>query len=118
MDSSVQAAVLLLEDQALVALYVEELLQQAGFEHIATYSSCAAAKEWLQENTPKLAIIETRVRDGACDGIAAALAQKGIPFVVHSGECAGRAKMPEKCRWIEKPCDPEEFLEAIKVCSH
>jgi DNA-binding NarL/FixJ family response regulator len=76
MENPGHEPVLLLEDQALIAIYMEELLHEAGFDNISTLSSCAAAAEWLQKNTPGLAVIETRLRDEPCDAIAAVLNQR------------------------------------------
>lgn len=119
MENPGHEPVLLLEDQALIAIYIEELLHQAGFDNISTHSSCAAAAEWLQKNTPKLAVIETRLRDEPCDAIAAVLNQRGVPYIVHSVERDGSGNHPymgTKCRWIDKPCDPDEFVKAVKEC--
>jgi DNA-binding response OmpR family regulator len=119
MDASVGQAVLLLEDEALIAMDVEELLHKAGFSNILTHSSCADAKEWLQDNKPAFAVIETRLRDGPCDEIARFLAQHGVQFVVHSTERdnAGNYKgMSARCSWVEKPCDPDEFLMVVRKC--
>jgi DNA-binding response OmpR family regulator len=115
MDTYVGDAVLLLEDQPLIALDVEELLQEAGFSNISTYSSCAAAKEWLQTNKPTLAVIETRLTDGLSDEIACLLARQGTQFVVHSADTdkAGRYEaLSARCTWVEKPCDPAKLLNA------
>ena len=112
--------VLLLENEALIAIYMEDLLREAGYEAISTHSSCVDARDWLAENTPILAIIETRLRDGPCDEIAATLAQREIPYIVHSVErdAVGRhPMMRSKCKWLDKPCDPREFLEAVKDCT-
>jgi DNA-binding response OmpR family regulator len=119
MQNSWREPVLLLEDQALIAIYVEDLLREAGFRNVATHSSCAAATEWLQANTPKLAVIETKLGDGSCDDIAAVLVQRGVPFVVHSVERDHQGRHPTmnaKCRWIDKPCDPKRFITAVKEC--
>ncbi len=112
-------AVLLLEDQALIALYMEELLQQAGFPFVNICSSCSAAASWLEAHTPELAVIETRLRDGSSDSIAVALAARGIPYIIHSGDSDQKGDHPlmeSKCRWITKPCNPDDFLDAVREC--
>jgi DNA-binding response OmpR family regulator len=117
MDAKLGAAVLLLEDQPLIAMDVEELLQQAGFSSILTYSSCAAAREWLQQNEPTFAVIETGLRDGSCEEIACLLVQRGIRFVVHSADPdnAGKYKgLSARCSWMEKPCNHEDFLAVVR----
>lgn len=99
---------------------VEELLQQAGFSNILTYSSCGAAKEWLQQNEPTFAVIETVLRDGSCDEIACFLVQRDIRFVVHSADPdnAGEDKgLSARCSWIEKPCNHEDFLAVVRKCA-
>jgi ActR/RegA family two-component response regulator len=111
--------VLLLEDQALIAIYVEELLHQAGIDSVDTISSCSDAEKWLQRNTPDFAIIETRLRDGKCDAIASLLEQRKIPYVVHTADGHGRASASVKQRsrrWLSKPCDADDFLAAITEC--
>jgi DNA-binding NtrC family response regulator len=111
--------VLVLEDQALIALYMEELLRQAGFRHIATYSSCRDAMRWLEEGNPEFAVLETRLRDGGSEKIAETLSERGIPFVIHSVESEtpdGHPEMEMRHRWIEKPCCPEDFIQAVNDC--
>ena len=111
--------VLLLEDQALIAIYVEELLLQAGFETVMTFSSRVAATNWLRGYTPELAIIEARLRDGPCDDIATLLVERDVPYIVHSGERDGDGDHPlmnGKCKWIDKPSHPDVLIKAIKEC--
>jgi DNA-binding NarL/FixJ family response regulator len=108
---------MLLEDQALIAIDIEEMLNAAGFEAINTFSSCSAAAEWLEKHTPELAVIETRLTDGYSDEIADTLTARGVPYIVHSGEDESaneRLKMQRRSMWISKPCDPEKFLEAVR----
>ncbi len=44
---------LVLEDQALIVMDLEASFETAGFE-VVSISACAAASEWLRENTPTL----------------------------------------------------------------
>ena len=112
--------VLLLEDQALIAIYVEELLHQACFQTVNTVSSCLAAAEWLQSHTPGLAVIETRLRDGQCDAVAQMLESRGVPYLVHTaGSERGdpsHGSLQQTCAWLPKPCDPDDFHAAIRHC--
>jgi DNA-binding NtrC family response regulator len=113
--------VMILEEQALITLYVEELVRQAEYSDIVSFPSCAEAIGWLSDNTPLLAIVETRVRDGKCGDVVDILVKRGVPYIVHSVERQGlghEAGMAGTCRWIDKPCDPDDFIEAIKQCVH
>ena len=114
-----RSVALLLEEQALIALDIEGLLQKAGFEEVVALASCAAAAAWLGDQTPDLAVIETRLRDGFSGPIAEILSERGIPFIVHSADadCAGNySQMSHHFKWITKPCDPDEFLAAVEDC--
>ncbi len=116
----VEVNILVLEDQALIAIYVEELLHQAGFRTVNTLSSCSAAAEWLQSHTPGLAIIETRLRDGQCDAVAQMLESRGVPYLVHTAgsgrDDPGQNPFWQTCAWLPKPCDPDDFLAAVRHC--
>lgn len=113
------ATVLLLEDQALIAIYVEELLHQAGFDSVNTISSCGAAERWLSSNMPAFAIIETRLRDGDCDDIARMLEQRKVPYIIHTAYGRSDFGRPETMKtrpWLSKPCDADDFIAAIGEC--
>ena len=62
--------VLLLEDEALVALNLQDELQDAGYEVAGPFTACAAALEWLQTVTPAMAILDAALTDGSCREIA------------------------------------------------
>jgi DNA-binding NarL/FixJ family response regulator len=116
-----EGEVLLLEDQALIAIYVEELLEQERCGRVVTLTSCADALAWLVDHHPRLAVIETRVQDGDSSEVARLLMERRIPFIVHTSRTkdAGEAdpEVPEVVRlWLSKPCPPEDFLQAVRSC--
>jgi DNA-binding response OmpR family regulator len=116
-----QNTVLVLEDQPLIALEVEELLNKAGFSEAITCISCADAKQWLETHTPYFAILETRLPDGPSDEISQILASRNVPIIVHSADVADIdqvAALTEASRfWINKPCQPDLFLQAVRDCT-
>jgi DNA-binding response OmpR family regulator len=112
--------VLVLDDQPLIALEVEDLLTSAGFSNVVTFTSCAEAQNWLNTNTPQLAVIETRLRDGASHEVAGILSSRNVPIIVHSADDAQvdtAAEITWASRfWINKPCLPDAFLKAVQDC--
>ena len=62
--------VLVLEDEALIALNLQDELQDAGYEVAGPFTTCAAALEWLQTETPDTAILDAALKDGPCREIA------------------------------------------------
>jgi CheY-like chemotaxis protein len=104
---------LLLEDEALIALNVEDNLKSAGFE-VVTYSIVAEGLSWLDLNTPTLAILDISLRDGDCDAAAELLSARHVPFIVYSAAAHEARDRPvfSAGRWLPKPATDAE-LEAL-----
>ncbi|AZO45622.1 response regulator [Mesorhizobium sp. M7D.F.Ca.US.005.01.1.1] len=118
MDGRATASIVLLEDEALIALDIADQLQNAGFAIAETFSTCAAALEWLSVHTPDLAILDIQLRDGDCEEVAKALNERKVPFVVHSGMfpgADGHSSIFLKGEWITKPSAPEDLTKAVKA---
>ncbi|RUX84693.1 response regulator [Mesorhizobium sp. M7D.F.Ca.US.004.01.2.1] len=117
MDGRATASIVLLEDEALIALDIADQLQNAGFAIAETFSSCAAALEWLSVHTPDLAILDIQLRDGDCEEVAKALHERKVPFVVHSGMLPGdsHSSIFLKGKWITKPSTPEDLTKAVRA---
>lgn len=110
--------VLLLEDEPLIALDVEQVLSDAGFQEIRIISSCCDAEAWLQQSNPVFAIIDPRLRDGMCDPIARILVKRNIPFIVYSGDVITVADQEPAFAagvWLSKPSPPTDLIEAIET---
>lgn len=107
--------VLLLEDEALIAIDVEMTLNSAGFS-VVKFARCDEAETWLADNSPDVAIIDVALSDGVCVNAAQTLAQRGIPFVVHSGDPAtAEAKHPvfQAGKWFNKPSSVEKLAAEV-----
>lgn len=110
------AKILLLEDQPFIAVDVEMLLSEHGYEHV-TFSTCESAMEWLNSNTPLTAIVDPRLSDGLCGAVVRELVERGAPFVVYSGETEFPNEIEpafSKGERLSKPCAPEVLLAAIE----
>ena len=119
MDSLAVPSVVILEDEALIALDVEEALRDAGFNVLAVMSSCADALEWLEANSPDVAVLDIDLRDGNCVAIAGILFDRNIPFVVHSGSNSDSGYHDPiflKGRWVSKPSLYADLTNAVAAC--
>jgi DNA-binding response OmpR family regulator len=105
--------VLILEDETMIAMMVEDELVDAGFRTAGPFATCSNALSWLSTNTPDLAVLDTQLQDGSCQGIALELRRRGIPFVVYSG--ATNTDMTELAGapWVEKPAPGKALLDAL-----
>jgi DNA-binding response OmpR family regulator len=108
--------VLVLEDEALIALNVQDELQDAGYEVAGPFSTCSAALEWLHTTTPDMAILDATLKDGPYREIALELSRREVPFLIYSGHQEDRQLLSEfnHITWIEKPVPSEVLVQACQ----
>src|SRR5215212_5270710 len=107
--------VLILEDEAVIALNLQDELQDAGYSIGGPFTACADALSWLETKTPDVAVLDTVLKDGPCGEVARELAGRKVPFLIYSGHREDKELLAEfhHVRWIEKPV-PSSVL--IKEC--
>ncbi|MVA37749.1 response regulator [Agrobacterium vitis] len=110
--------ILLLEDEALIAMDVEKILTDINAGSVTNIASCADALKWLAFNTPDMAIIDIFLRDGECMELADILVERDVPFVVHSA----RRKVTHdshriflKGIWVPKPAVPNDLARTVEA---
>ncbi|WP_201865108.1 response regulator [Microvirga soli] len=108
--------VLILEDEALIALNVQDELQDAGYEVAGPFSACSAALEWLRTTTPDMAILDTTLKDGHCREIALELSRREVPFLIYSGYQEDQQHLSDfqHIAWIEKPVPSGTLVQACQ----
>ena len=107
--------VLLLEDEALIAVALQADLEDAGYQVAGPFMTCAAALAWLSEPRPDLAVLDTVLRDGPCKDVALKLTALDVPFLVYSGHAEDRNTAAElaSATWVEKPATSKALLSAL-----
>jgi DNA-binding NtrC family response regulator len=106
---------MIVEDQALIGMALEAYLEDAGFSVAGPFPSCADALQWLEHNTPQVAVLDVSLRDGTSLPIAQALKGRNTPFAIYSG-LPYTASLPEELKdvpWLEKPVPREELTQAL-----
>ncbi len=108
--------VLILEDEALIALNLQDELQDAGYRIAGPFTTCAAALEWLQTATPDTAILDAALKDGPCREIALELSRRKVRFLIYSGHHEDRQLLAEfdHVTWIEKPVPSSVLVQACQ----
>ncbi|ESZ65845.1 response regulator [Mesorhizobium sp. L103C131B0] len=107
--------VLVVDDEALIALDMESTLSEAGFA-VALAATCSQAKRFLADHTPAAAILDVRLSDGEAVDAAKTLAGRAVPFIVYSG--LGLEETPEAFSSgvrVMKPAGPPEVVRALKA---
>jgi CheY-like chemotaxis protein len=115
-----EPAVLLVEDEAIIALDLRRKLQKAGYRVIGTASAGEEAAAIALRDRPDVVLMDNRLA-GAVDGIEAALrirAKSDVPIIFMTGylqDDAFRKRVrpvrPIAC--LDKPVNFEELLKAL-----
>jgi DNA-binding response OmpR family regulator len=108
--------VLILEDEALIALDLQDVFQDEGYKVAGPFTTCADALSWLQTTTPATAILDTALKDGSCREIALELTRREVPFLIYSGYHEDSQLVTEfhHVTWIEKPVPSSVLVEACQ----
>jgi DNA-binding response OmpR family regulator len=84
--------ILIVEDEPLVAFDNEYMLQDAGYEVVATVDSFAGAAEAIAAEQLDLVLTDiTLTGDGDGLDVARAAAAKGVPVLIVTGDCSAEA---------------------------
>jgi CheY-like chemotaxis protein len=106
--------ILVVEDEALVALDLQQLLGQCGAEVIGPAASVSQALEAINENHIDCALLDLKLGDETADAVAAALEQRAIPTVFVTGYGDGNLPPGLEARpVVEKPYAEEQLLRLI-----
>ena len=110
---------LVLDDEFLIALDIQQILELAGAEHVASVASASEAIELLRRE-PKFDLAVLDVKLGGAEGnsldVAAMLAKAGTPFVFLTGMRVDNvhAKKFPQAPVVEKPYDALTLLDAAQ----
>lgn len=107
--------ILVIEDEALVAMLVEDALLDSGFGVIGPARSVAEALELLEAEQPAAAVLDLNLGGENSLAVADALQARGIPFLVATGY--GSAGLPQTHRHVPvlpKPYDPADLTMLVE----
>jgi len=119
-DRSKPISILIVEDEALIASYIEEVLGESGFRVAGIAASGPEALSLAAENSPALALVDIRLT-GPIDGIelACQLREKfAVPAIFLSGlidaQTTERARTAHPLGFLSKPFLPSQVFNAIQ----
>jgi CheY-like chemotaxis protein len=110
--------ILVVEDEALIAMLVEDALLDAGANVLGPAATVEEALALFESGNPEAAVLDINLAGQASTPVADLLADHGVPFVVATGY--GAAGLPERHRGVPvlaKPYDPQELVETLtRIC--
>lgn len=109
-------AILVVEDEPLIAMDLVAELEDAGASIAGQARTVAEAMELIEVCNPDAVILDGNLRGERVDSVAAALAERAIPFCFVSGY--GREYLPkgyDGVPIVEKPRQSGELLRALST---
>ena len=115
------AAILVVEDERVVARDIQESLLRMGYDVIGTAASSAECLAHAEERRPDLVLMDIRI-EGALDGIETARilrSRYGVPVIFLTAyadeQTVARAKETEAHGYILKPFRAGELRSAVEI---
>lgn len=107
-------AILVVEDEALIACEIAMVLEEAGARVIGPAATVRRALALISEDMPAAAVLDVRLGREDVTEVATRLTTLGVPFVFHTGhaDSAMLADWPES-EIVRKPAPPEAILDAL-----
>lgn len=113
-NSSSPPRVLVLEDEATVALMIEDMLEDIGCVVAASAAHVDQAMKYLEEASFDVAVLDVNVGGTLSYAVAEALQRRGIPFIFSTGYGeAGLAAEYRQSEVIQKPFRMEDLQGAL-----
>jgi CheY-like chemotaxis protein len=110
------AKVFIVEDETLLAMLMEDILEELGYSIAFHASRLDAGLAFAMHGAFDLAILDINIIGGTSFPIAAAIAERDIPFIFCSGY--GRLGIPpmweHKC-CVDKPFNAQQLEDALNA---
>ena len=108
--------VLVVEDEAIIAMDLERVLEDAGWEVVGPVAHPVAALRLARREPLDAALLDLDLRGESGAPVAEALVARGVPVVVLSGSRRGLPPGPlAGVTRLQKPYRPEVVLRALAV---
>ena len=107
--------VLVVEDEALVALQLEDMLTESGCKIVGPASRVHQALELLEGQQVDAAILDLNIAGELVYPVADALAKQGLPYIFATAYEASSLEAPYQSRLVlQKPFSRRQLLQAMQ----
>jgi DNA-binding NtrC family response regulator len=107
--------ILVIEDEFLVGLEIHSVLTEAGFGVVGPATTVPAALKHISQGDFDAALVDANLGGDSIEGVTAALADRGTPFVLLTGY--SRKSLPPQLAnvpLIEKPFDRRTIIDTVQ----
>lgn len=106
--------VLVIEDEALIAMELEDILTATGFSVVGPATTIDAALHLIEHEELDAALLDANLHGRPVDEIAAALTRANVPFAFATGhDREGLPKSFAAVRSLRKPFNPADVIAAV-----
>jgi two-component sensor histidine kinase/DNA-binding response OmpR family regulator len=110
--------VLLVEDEALVAMMIQECLAEFGYQVVGPICTASEAAARAKDGPLEAAVLDINLGDGAVYPIADMLAARGVPFIFVTGYDADSVDARfRKIPILQKPIEREMLKKAFVIAA-
>jgi CheY-like chemotaxis protein len=111
----VSASVLVVEDEALIAMDLQALLEEAGYRVLGPANSSAAAMALLAGQDPDVALLDVNLGRSDVFGVANELATRKTKLIFLTGHTAQKLPPAHRHRpLVAKPYLPHVLLQEVR----
>ena len=115
-ESSRQVRVLIVEDEPLVAADIQTILVDAGFQISGVATRLSKALSLIETVACDVAIVDANLCGSSTGPAAAALAARGLPFIVLSGYTHGQLQSEfSSGSFVQKPYRTGELVDRLRA---
>lgn len=110
--------VLLVEDDAIIAMDMEMNLSDLGWLVLGPTATAQGASDILKTTMPDLALLDFNIRGGTSENLAMSLIEQSVPVIFLSGDNkATDIQGLKDCKVLSKPVSTLDLEAAIKSLS-
>jgi DNA-binding NtrC family response regulator len=110
-----RCSILVVEDEPLLAMEIELLLSQAGFDLVGPAFNVRQAMRVIEDKAPDLTVVDLNLGGEMAIALLDFLSERAIPFVVLSGHSPQMVPAQHRDRpFLQKPCQPEALLSKVR----
>ncbi|MGI4880767.1 MAG: response regulator [Janthinobacterium lividum] len=110
------ATILIVEDEALVALEMEDVLVRAGYRIVGLADTLDTTRHIINVDRPDLALCDMRLAEGETGiDVALDLGRRGIPCLFVTGNCTEAVGSGLALGCLHKPFNDRGLVAAVHV---
>jgi CheY-like chemotaxis protein len=107
--------VLVLEDEALIAAMVEDMLTDLGIVVVGPVATIERGLSLAQTEDLDAALLDVNIRSARVYPVADALKERGVPVVFATGYGQSGVQRSDRARILEKPYTQDKLADALRI---